>query len=374
MAHLCAIFFVDWFYTSGYSSRVFIYGSPFTMKLSTLFFFITALLAVNTSFFAYSQSIEAEFDKFDKIYQQQLGSTQGCHTPELNVFRVCSAALRNDGNAPFILHHNKVTPKVVVLFHGLSDSPFYLRSIAKALYQQGNNVVVGLLPGHGKKQADEDMQDANLADRWRQHLAEVVKLSANLGENVYLGGFSTGGTVATEYALLHPDEIKGLILFSGALALDSSVESMAKIWGIQWLAEWLDGDYQTSGDNPYKYPRVAKFAAFELTEIIFSIRELIEQGNVPNLPIFVAHSVVDKTIPIVGVKNLMKANQGVNVFFEISKEHNVCHADVVISQTQFSEVEYKASVSEEVRPCRTPSVNPIHSEMLESLLTFLATN
>jgi pimeloyl-ACP methyl ester carboxylesterase len=368
MAHLCAIFYVECFCTSGYSSHVFIYGSLFTMKLSTLFF----LMIANSSFFAHSQSIEAEFDKFDKLYQQQLGSTQGCQIPELNVFRVCSAALRNDGNAPFILHHNKVTSKVVVLFHGLSDSPFYLRSIAKALYQQGNNVVVGLLPGHGKKQAVEDMQDPNLADRWRQHFAEVVELSSHLGENLYLGGFSTGGTVATEYMLLHANEVKGLMLFSGALALDSSVESMAKIWGIQWLAKWLDGDYQTSGDNPYKYPRVAKFAAFELAEIIFSIRELIEQGKGPNLPIFVGHSVVDKTIPILGVKNLMKANQGPNVFFEISKEYDVCHADLVINQTQFTEVEYKPSALEEVLPCKTPSVNPLHAEMLESLLTFMA--
>lgn len=340
------------------------------MKLSTLFF----LIAANSSFFAQSQSMDSEFDKFDKLYQQQLGSTQGCQTPELNVFRVCSTALRNDGNAPFILHHNKVTPKVVVLFHGLSDSPFYLRSIAKALYQQGNNVVVGLLPGHGKKQADEDMQDPNLADRWRQNFAEVVELSANLGENLYVGGFSTGGTVATEYALLNTKKIKGLMLFSGALALDSSVESMAKIWGIQFLAKLLDGDYQTSGNNPYKYPQVARFAAFELAEIIFSIRELIQQNRGPNLPIFVAHSVVDKTIPISGVKNLMESNEGPNVFFEISKEHDVCHADLVINQAQFAEIEYKPTVLEEVLPCKTPSVNPLHAEMLESLLMFMATN
>ena len=370
MAHLCAIFYVEWFSTSGYSRRVFIYGSTLTMKLSTLFF----LIAANSSFFAQSQSIEAEFDRFDKLYQQQLGSTQGCQSPELNVFRVCSAALRNDGNAPFILHHNKVTSKVVVLFHGLSDSPFYLRSIAKALYQQGNNVVVGLLPGHGKKQADVDMQDPNLADRWRQHFAEVVELSADLGENLYLGGFSTGGTVATEYLLLHANEVKGLMLFSGALALDPKIEWLSKIWGSQRLAKWLDGDYQTSGDNPFKYPQVSRSAALELAEIIFSIRELIEQGKGPNLPLFVAHSVVDKTIPILGVKNLMKANQGLNVFFEISKEYDVCHADVVINQTQFTEVEYKPTALEEVLPCSTPSINPLHAEMLESLLTFMATN
>lgn len=87
------------------------------------------ILVANTYSFvvssATSVSIKLEFDKFDAIYQGQLGTTRGCLTPEENVFRVCSDSLKNDGNAPYILHHNKVTEKVVVLFHGLSDSPFF---------------------------------------------------------------------------------------------------------------------------------------------------------------------------------------------------------------------------------------------------------
>lgn len=340
------------------------------MKLSTLLLFIAA----NSAFFAHSQSIDAQFDKFDQFYQQQLGSTQGCQVPEMGVFKVCSKALKNDGNAPFILHHNKVTSKVVVLFHGLSDSPFYLRSIAQALHQQGNNVIVGLLPGHGKKQADEDMQDSHLSDRWRQHFAEIVRFSRHLGETVYVGGFSTGGSIATEYVLQHPAEVKALILFSGALALDSQVESIGSIWGMQWLAKILDSDYQTLGFNPYKYPSVARFSAIELLEIIFSIRELIEQGSVLNLPVFVAHSAVDKAIPIQSVKNLMDVNQGSNTFFEMSTALDVCHADVVINLAQYAEMAHKPSSSEKIEACQTPSANPVHAQMLESLLTFMAMN
>lgn len=324
------------------------------------------------SFFASSQSIDTELDKFDTIYQTQLGTTRGCQSPQANVFRVCSDSLKNDGNAPYILHHNKATKKVVVLFHGLSDSPFFLRSIAQSIYQQGNNVVVALLPGHGKKQADEDMQDEKLADRWRAHLSEVVEYSASLGEQRYLGGFSTGGAVATEYILQNPEAVKGLMLFSGALAVDSSVESMANIWGIQWLAKILDGDYATQGPNPYKYPSVARFAAFELIEIIFSIRDLIKQGAVLNLPLFVAHSVVDKTIPIIGVKNLMAVNKGPNTFFEIAKEVDVCHADLVIDAQQLLDMQYDASLLSEILPCDVPKANPKHAEMLASLKQFLS--
>lgn len=332
---------------------------------------LLALAANLYSFAAQAQTIESQFDQFDEIYQAQLGSTKGCTTPQVGEFKVCSDSLRNEGNAPFILHHNQITEKVVVLFHGLSDSPFFFRSIASSLYQQGYNVVVALSPGHGKKQADVDMEDSQLSDRWREHVEEIADFSSQLGEQLYIGGFSTGGALATEYSLKYPDKVKGLLLFSGALALDESVESMSKIWGIQWLARLLDGEYQTIGPNPYKYPSVSRASAFELIEVIFSVRELIEQGNIPNLPIFSAHSLADKTTPIIGVKNLMQANKGSNTLFEVSTALDVCHADLVISENQLVEMQYDASNLEEIMPCDVPKANPKHPDMLESLEKFM---
>lgn len=336
-------------------------------------FVLLLLTAGTTSFVTFSQPIEAKFDQFDRIYQEQLGATNGCQTPELNLFKVCSNKLKNDGNAPYILHHNKVTKKVVVLFHGLSDSPFYFRSIARFIHQQGHNVIVALMPGHGKKQADEDMQDSELADRWREHVSEMVDFSSDLGQQVYIGGFSTGGVLGTEYILQNPEAVKGLMLFSGALALNSSVESMAKIWGIQWLAKILDGEYETKGPNPYKYPSVARFAALELAEVIFSVRELIENGATLNLPIFAAHSMADQTTPVIGVSNLLAVNTGTNTLFELSEELDVCHADVVVNNEQVSDMQFDASKLEEILPCKVPKANPKHPEMLDALQRFLTT-
>ena len=340
------------------------------MKLTTLLFLAVTLPCI---FSLHAQSIEPAFDTFDQIYKQQLGSTRGCDNPEQRMFRVCSDVLKNDGNAPFILHHNKVTSKVAVLFHGLSDSPFFLRSIAKSIHQQGVNVVVALTPGHGKKRADEDMQDPNMSDHWRKHVTEIMTFSKGLGEQFYIGGFSTGGVLATEYVLQNPADVKGLLLFSGALALNSTVESMSKIWGISWLMKLLDGEYQTMGGNPYKYPNVAKFSALELLEVIFSVRTLLEQGNGLNVPIFSAHSAADTITPISGIKHLMDANQGTNTLFEASKDLDVCHADLVISDTQLVEMKFNASKLEEIMPCDVPKANPKHAEMIQSLLNFIDT-
>ncbi|MFT2092372.1 alpha/beta hydrolase [Paraglaciecola sp. 2405UD69-4] len=340
------------------------------MKTSILVLFLTTTF----SFFVAAQSIEPIFDEFDGLYQAELGSTQGCVNPEVNVFRVCSSALRNDKNAPYILHHGAKTEKVMVLFHGLSDSPFYFRSIAKAVYQEGFNVVVALLPGHGKIDPDADMEDSELADRWRSHIAKVTAISEQLGDKIYLGGFSTGGALATEYILQHPEKVSGLTLFSGALALDPNVEFMANIWGIQLLAKFLDGDYQSENANPYKYPQVARFAAFELVEVIFSVRELLEKGAKVDLPIFAAHSTADRTTPIVGVKSLMEYNQATSVLYELPKELEICHADVVINEEQVSEIGIDGSLLEEIMPCDVPKANPKHAEMLTNLMAFLAAN
>lgn len=341
------------------------------MKFTSLLFTACSMLF---SLSLQAQNIDTTLDQFDGIYNQQLGSTKGCLLPETNVFRVCSEALKNEGNAPYILHHNNRAAKVVVLFHGLSDSPFYFRTIAKTIHDQGFNVVVALLPGHGKIDADADMEDSELANRWRAHVAEVIEFSSELGEQVYVGGFSTGGALVSEYILLHPGEVQGLMLFSGALALDSNVEFMAKIWGIQLLAELLDGDYKTESSNPFKYAYVARFAAFELVEVIFSIRELLEQDAPLDLPIFSAHSLADVTTPIVGVKSLLKANKGSSTLFEIPQELEVCHADLVLNEQQVLEIDDDGSLLEEILPCDVPKANPKHQEMLDALTLFLDKN
>jgi pimeloyl-ACP methyl ester carboxylesterase len=289
-------------------------------------------------------------------------------------FAVCSSALRNDGNAPYILHHGKPSAKVIVLFHGLSDSPFFLRSIAGAFHAEGHNVIVALLPGHGLIDADGDMQDPELANRWRKRVADMSELATSLGDSKYIGGFSTGGALATEYVLMHPAEYKGLLLFSGALRLDSTVETLGHVWGMRWVAKMMDGDYQTQGRNPVKYPKVSTYAALQLVDVISSVRDLVEQKAPLNLPIFVAHSQADVTTKIQGVKDLMAYNQGENSFFEIPLSENVCHADLVVSATQLQDMHYDMSNLGEPEPCSVPQANPLHPAMLAAAISYLREN
>lgn len=343
------------------------------MKL--VFSFVSVILLLSGfTMVSNAQELEPVFNRFEQLYQTELGSTRGCSEPSVIRFSVCSSALRNDGNAPYLLHHGKSTEKVIVLFHGLSDSPFFLRSIAEAFYGEGYNVVVALLPGHGLLDADKIMEDPELANRWRKHVAAVVELADGLAANTFIGGFSTGGALASEYTLRNPQKVQGLLLFSGALRLESKAEMLANVWGMRWVAKKMDGDYQTKGRNPFKYPAVSTFAAFQLVDVIMSVRALLEDNSALNLPLFVAHSQADTTTLIQGVTDLMAYNQAQNTFFEIPKSAEVCHADLVVGAQQLVDMHYDSANLEDVNACSVPKANPMHAEMLNAALAFLREN
>ncbi len=306
-----------------------------------------------------------------EIYESRLGGVQDCTSQDAHIIKICSSRLRNEGNAPYIYHHGEKTNKTVVLFHGLSDSPYFFRSIAPAIHELGYTVIVALLPGHGLKQADADMEDEQLANRWSDHVDEVIAFAHTISQDVVIGGFSTGGALSALHIIDHPDTVEGLLLFSGALALDESVEDMAGVWGIRTLASLLDGDYKTTGPNPYKYPSVARYAALQLVDVIFEIREKIAKGSKLNLPIFTAHSMADVTTPWKGVESLLAANDGVSTKFQIDKSYDVCHADVVVSKAQLTEMKFDESQLENPEKCSIPRSNPLHNEMLKALSDFL---
>lgn len=333
---------------------------------------LAASMAVVTANAQQTQSQNSAWlSTFSGFYETELGSVQACEAEKSNTFRVCSSALKNDGNAPFVLHHGAPTDTTVVLFHGLSDSPFFFSHIAPTLHEMGHTVIVALLPGHGKLDADDDMDDNKLAQRWAEHVDQVMAFAHANSKDVYVGGFSTGGALATQHILKSSQPIKGLMLFSGALALDESVENMAGYWGIKSLAKLLDWQYETQGPNPYKYPSVARHSAFMLIDVIFDVREKLQQNNGINIPIFSAHSEADVTTPIRGVKDLMEVNKGLNVPFFIDKQFGVCHADLVVSESQIVEMAYDATQVEGTEPCQIPEANPLHDEMLAALVDFL---
>ena len=324
-------------------------------------------------------------ERFKGFYEREWGQTQTCRETALNKFGVCSNVLRNEGNAPFILH-NKNSDKVAVLVHGLSDSPFFMRAIAQVLFDEGFSVVVPLLPGHGLREADDDMSDWNLAERWQTHVDDVISLAGTMGDTLVVGGFSTGGALAVDNYLTKENNIDGLMLFSGALALSDNAEGMSRIWGIKLLAKIVDGTYETHGPNPYKYPNVAGFAGLELMDIINDIRDVMDASNDAedsfdenssgaqkhiDIPVFAAHSQADSTTPIYGVENLIAQSRGINTFFVIDESYKLCHADLVVNAALLAKMDFNANMVNQQEECAIPKANPLFPTMKLMLVDYL---
>lgn len=93
-----------------------------------------------------------------------------------------------------------------LLLHGLTDSPYSVRALAEALHAQGMEVTALRLPGHGT--LPSMLTRVTLAD-WQAAVrlaARDVAARTPAGAPFYLGGYSTGGTLALDYALTALDD------------------------------------------------------------------------------------------------------------------------------------------------------------------------
>ena len=114
---------------------------------------------------------------------------------------VYPAHFAQDWNRSYVMEPDGKPTGVVVLLHGLTDSPYSLRHIAK-LYRDRGYVAIGVrLPGHGTV-------PAGLTDvRWEDWVAATrlaireARRRVPAPEPLHLVGFSNGGALAMKYAL-----------------------------------------------------------------------------------------------------------------------------------------------------------------------------
>lgn len=152
-------------------------------------------------------------------------------------------------SAPYALLHGKKTKYSALLVHGLNDSPYYMKDIAIVLHSLGVNVITVLLPGHGVNPADLSM--TSLFD-WESEVKWGYSMASLVGEQVLLGGFSTGGTLAiNEFISNFNSRIAGLLLFAPALRLNGLIKNIQFASCKKGLNKLM---YQAVGsDTPVKY-------------------------------------------------------------------------------------------------------------------------
>lgn len=138
-----------------------------------------------------------------------------------------------------------VPSRAILLVHGLGDSPWSFTDIGPELARQGFLVRSVLLPGHGTQPAD--LAEQELAD-WQRLVREQTQILQREVPQVYLGGFSTGANLVTDYAQANPD-IAGLLLFSPAFKSNSDYDWLTPL--IAPFSTWLR---EPDGSRPQQSP------------------------------------------------------------------------------------------------------------------------
>ena len=213
-----------------------------------------------------------------------------------------------DWNRSYVIEPASAPRGAVVLLHGLTDSPYSLRHVARR-YAELGFVAVGLrVPGHGTV-------PAGLTDvRWEDWMA-ATRLAVREARRrvpapapLHLVGFSNGGALAVKYSLDAIEDPKlaradRLVLFTPMIGI-TRFARFAGLAGLPALlppfasAAWLSNLPEF---NPFKYnsfPVNGARQSYRLTDALQAqIQRLSRAGQLQTMPpVLTFQSVIDFTV------------------------------------------------------------------------------
>ena len=236
-------------------------------------------------------------------------------------------------NRSFVLP-NKAPRAAVLLLHGMSDSPYSLRSLGERLSAAGAYVLGLRIPGHGTAPSglvEVTWQDMAAAVRLAmRHLAQQGN-----GQPLYVVGYSNGGALAVHYALSTLEDetlpkVDRVVLQSPEIGVTPAAAfavwqaRLGHLLGLEKLA-WNDilPEYEA-----YKYGSFAVNAGdvvYRITnEIQNRLTVLGKQGKLKGLPPILAFSsVIDATVStpalVSGLFDRLPAGGHELVLFDINR-------------------------------------------------------
>lgn len=244
-------------------------------------------------------------------------------------------AFAHDWNRSYVIEPASAPRGAVVLLHGLTDSPYSLRHIARH-YAEHGFVAIGIrMPGHGTVPAgltDVRWEDWGAATRLALREARRrVPAPAPL----HIVGFSNGGALAVKYAL---DAIENpqlpradrLVLLTPMIG----ITRFARFAGLAGLpailppfanAAWLSNLPEF---NPFKYnsfPVNGARQSYRLTDALQAqIQRLARAGRLDELPpVLTFQSVIDFTVStpaiITALYDFLPDNGSEIVLFDVNR-------------------------------------------------------
>jgi len=240
-----------------------------------------------------------------------------------------------DFNRSYVLEPDGTPVGAVVLLHGLTDSPYSLRHVAR-LYRNNGFVAIAIrLPGHGTVPAaltDVEWEDWDAATR-----LAVREARRRIGPSrpLHIVGFSNGGSLAMKYALdalederlARPEKIilispmigiTAFARFAGLAAIPALLPAFAKAAWLGIIPEF----------NPFKYNSFPVNGARQSHRATAALQDRIARasrnGRLARLPpILTFQSVVDFTVSTPAVISRLYAHLPANgselVLFDLNR-------------------------------------------------------
>jgi alpha-beta hydrolase superfamily lysophospholipase len=208
-----------------------------------------------------------------------------------------------------------------LLLHGLTDSPYSMKALAESLHARGIDVTVLRLPGHGT--LPSMMTEMSYRD-WTAatHLAaRAVATRAPAGTPFYIGGYSTGATLALLYALETLDDASlrrpdRVLLVSPAIEL-TRVAALANIIDIASIVpvpvlEKVRWQELVAEFDPYKFNSFPVNASRQVNRATRELQRALARarssGRIAEMPPVTAwQSVVDSTVGSSGTVDVLFA-------------------------------------------------------------------
>ncbi len=212
------------------------------------------------------------------------------------------------GNSPFDLYpagdfqkgRDKPYRRGVLLTHGLTDSPYFMRHLAAFFQDNGFRVMAVLLPGHGTQPGD-------LLEVRRQEWAKAVAYGADClaaeVDELYLAGFSAGAALSILHSL-RDERVRGLLLFSPALKVPPRARSAHWHRWYSWLMPLAKWAHIRPDADLYKYESLTKNSVAQVYALSRELDAALRNHDVA-IPVFAAASADDVTIDTSAIPEFM---------------------------------------------------------------------
>jgi alpha-beta hydrolase superfamily lysophospholipase len=190
---------------------------------------LCALLAAATLFSGRSYALTD--DEF-------ISEVQAFHSQELSVVESPEDATRfriQRDQEGHILHDRPV----VILIHGLYNSPTWMNEQENLDFQRGAHVINLRLPGHFEK--NRRSLDFTKSEEWVAATNRALQWATSLGTQISVVGHSVGAVLAMKLAAENPTLVKKLALFSPALKVDWKLRTQLNVTTALGLSAWVQG-------------------------------------------------------------------------------------------------------------------------------------